>query len=245
MKNIIMKNNRPFDKGFFLSILVIVICFLVGCSAAAKTSTYDVESEIMGKEKEDLLGQVHDRIYEKVERGNEQEEPVLLTGIYAGGQDASVSEGRYVISGSQGGVITLLDEDGNVWLKEALLGDSIVVSLLDTDTVHADAGFDEFVSITKADDWHEPFLTTGIWEVGVDIEPGTYKFFSEGGHGFIQVFEEGVSPRVYEIIGGIYDERVGDKLVETDTGIYKKITLEEGQHIRVTGIAAWFERLEN
>lgn len=242
MKNIIMKNNRLFYTGLFFAIL---ICFLTGCSSAAETSTYDVESEITGEEKDEILGIVYDRIYEKVERGNEKEEPTLLTAIYRGGKDATVPEGRYVISGSQGGLITVLDKDGNVWLKEALLGDSIVVSLLDTDTVHADAGFDEFVSITKAEEWDGLFLTTGIWEVGVDIEPGTYKFFSDGGHGFIQVFEEGKLPRVYEIIGGMMYEQVGDQFEEIDMGIYKKITIEEGQKIRVTGVAAKFEKIEN
>lgn len=243
MRNIIMKNNRCFYKGLLLS--VFILCFLTGCSAAAKTSTYDVEREITGEEKDELLGTVYDRIYEQVERGNEQEEPTLLTGIYTGGKDATVPEGRYVISGSQGGLITILDEDGNVWLKEALFGGSIVVSLLDTDTVHADAGFDEFVSITKAEELDEPLLTTGIWEVGIDIDPGTYKFFSEGGHGFIQVFEKGASPRVYEIIGGLMYEQVGEKFEIIDTGIYKKITIEEGQKIRVTGVAARFEEFED
>lgn len=38
---------------------------------------------------------------------------------------------------------------------------------------------------------------------------------------------------------------VGDRFVETDTGIYKKITIEAGQQIRVTGVAARFEEFES
>src|SRR5699024_211191 len=238
MKNIIMRNNRAIHHRRILLILIMVSGFLSGCSAAAKTSTYDVHSEITGEEKDQILGTAYNRLYEKVERGNEKQDPTILSAIYLGGKDATVPEGRYVITGSQGGLITILDADGNVWLKEALLGDHITVSLLDTDTVHADAGFDEYVSIKKAEEWTEPFLTTGTWEVGVDIEPGTYKFYSEGGYGFIQIYEAGTSPRLYEIIGGVYDEERDI----VNPNIYKEITVTEGQQIRVTGTTVKYEK---
>lgn len=154
-------------------------------------------------------------------------------------------EGRYVITGAQGGLITILDEAGNIWLKEMLLGmeDSITVSLLETDTVHADAGFDEYVSIAKAEESDEPLLTRGIWEVGIDIEPGTYKFFSDHGYGFIQVFEEGKSPRVYEIIGDSSNEQEEEQLEEIDIDLYKQITIETGQKIRITGVPVMYEKV--
>src|SRR5699024_10858282 len=188
--------------------------------------------EITGEEKEDILGTVNNRIYEDVERGNEKEELTKLSAIYKGGKEVSVPEGRYNIFGIQAGVLTLLDENGEPWLKETLNESSVTVSLLETDIIHADAGFDN-VTITKAEENNEPLFTKGIWEVGTDIDPGTYKVFIGYGHGFLEIFEEGKEPRVYEIMGNM----VG----ETQTDIHKVITFEEGQKIRVKGSVRYEE----
>lgn len=240
-----MTYSKSIQHIFLLGFILIALCFLAGCSSLAKTSTYDVHSEIVGEEKDEIIGVVNERIYENVERGHEKEEPTILSAIYRGGKDATVQEGRYVITGSQAGVITLLDEEGTVWFKELLFGNQITVSLLETDTVHADAGFDDFVSITKAEEWTEPFLTNGIWEVGKDIEAGIYKFFTEGGHGFMHIYEKNKSPRLYEMIGEPIDDEVDQTYKAIGKEIYKEITLREGQHIRVTGTTVHYEKLSD
>lgn len=233
MSAIIMKRNRKnrrirgiiFPFGLFILLII-----MAGCSSEAETSTFDVESEITGKEKEEILGTVNDRIYENVERGDEKGEATILSAIYRGGKDESVPEGRYEIYGTQAGVITIFDEDGEPWLEEVLgtSTETVTVSLLDTDSVHADGGF-ESVSIAKAEEQADTQLTNGVWEVGEDIKPGMYKMYSESGHGNVLIFAEGEDPRVYEIIGGMVSE--------TETDIYKKVTLEEGELIRITGMA--------
>jgi len=235
MNAIIMKVSRMNIRGthcIFLFGVLILISLATGCSSDAKTMTYDVNSEITGEEKEDILGTVNDRIYEDVERGNEKEELTKLSAIYKGGKEVSVPEGRYNIFGIQAGVLTLLDENGEPWLKETLNESGVTVSLLETDIIHADAGFDN-VTITKAEENNEPLFTKGIWEVGTDIDPGTYKVFIGYGHGFLEIFEEGKEPRVYEIMGNM----VG----ETQTDIHKVITFEEGQKIRVKGSVRYEE----
>jgi len=60
--------------------------------------------------------------------------------------------------------------------------------------------------------------------------------FIEYSHGFLEIFEEGKEPRVYEIMSNM----VG----QTKTDIHKVITLEEGQKIRVTG-AVRYEELDS
>src|SRR5699024_5039541 len=85
MRDITMKINRfniGTDKVFLLIFLLLFMSRTVRCFQAAKTSTMDVNSEIMGEEKEAIIGNVNDLNYEQVERGNEKLEETTLTAIY-------------------------------------------------------------------------------------------------------------------------------------------------------------------
>lgn len=47
-------------------------------------------------------------------------------------------------------------------------------------------------------------LTAGIWEVGKDIEAGNYSVIpgTDFAFGYLQIFEEGEPPRVFEFLNG-------------------------------------------
>ena len=68
-------------------------------------------------------------------------------------------------------------------------------------------------------------LTTGIWDVGLDIEPGNYTISIPDGYGFVQIFEEGKDPQLFELMGG--------ELTDSKS----QVQLKEGQKVRVSKVS--------
>ncbi|WHT47998.1 hypothetical protein QNH10_18360 [Sporosarcina thermotolerans] len=73
-------------------------------------------------------------------------------------------------------------------------------------------------------------LTTGIWDVGLDIEPGDYTISIPAGYGFVQILEEDKDPRLFELMaGGLTNSK-------------SLVQLKEGQKVRVSKVAVvYFE----
>lgn len=134
--------------------------------------------------------------------------------------------GRYMITGYPTGNIFVYDEKGDLVLSE-IVGSyagpgSLTIDIQSGYTVRADGGYDS-VEITPVPTALATDLTAGLWEVGLDIEPGEYEIALDTKYGYLHVFEEGKEPRVFELIGG--------EIAKSDG----HVTLEEGQVIRVTG----------
>ncbi|WP_040977852.1 hypothetical protein [Oceanobacillus jeddahense] len=68
-------------------------------------------------------------------------------------------------------------------------------------------------------------LTAGISEVGKGIEPGSYSIALEEGDaaGYLEIFEEGESPKVFEVLVNPLEPDID-------------VTLREGQKIRISGV---------
>lgn len=206
---------------------------LNGCGAASEVITsYEENYEIIGVEKENLLENMSDTIYQSIERNHSGAQEVILNVIDKYGNDLTLPEGRYEISGGYSGDIEIRDEEGKLLLTEIIapspLGvESVTVDLNGSHILHVD-GFKE-VMITPVPTESSTELTTGIWEVGKDIEAGNYSV-TGGALGNLVIFEKGEEPQVYEIIGG-------EPTMAID------VQLKTGQKIKISGlIMAQFEQ---
>lgn len=212
---------------FFSSFFV-----LNGCGEVSEVITsYQENYEIIGAEKEKLLENISDTIYESIERNHSDAKEVILNVIDKHGNDLILPEGRYEISGGYSGDIEIRDEKGKLLLTEIIappsLGvESVTVDLNGSHILHV-GGF-EGVVITPVTTESSTELTTGIWEVGKDIEAGDYTVTGSA-LGNLLIFEKEKDPQVYEIIGG-----------EPATAI--DVQLRAGQKLKISGlIMAQFE----
>ncbi|SHF94626.1 hypothetical protein [Ornithinibacillus halophilus] len=201
---------------------------LIGCQQPSeKVLRYDENKEIIGEEKDEIIGEVSDTIYESIDRSNSNSEEIFLEHLDANGAEVVPPEGRYMISGGQSGRILVYDEN-DVLMFEAVRDDfqgvgGITIDLNGSHKVYVDGV--EFAHIMPVPTQISNELTTGIWEVGTDIEAGTYEVSTEFGFGDIQLFEEGESPRLYEILGGSSDSTI-------------ELDLKEGQKVKINGVSA-------
>ena len=93
------------------------------------------------------------------------------------GAKVNVEAGRYVLTGYPTGNIFIYDEDDNLLVRE-IVGEKAGVPTLTADidstfTILFDGGYDT-VTIIPVKTELSTELTTGIWDVGLDIEPGNY-----------------------------------------------------------------------
>ncbi|MCG3089529.1 hypothetical protein [Sporosarcina cyprini] len=232
MKNIMRqasKGNTAGIAGTFCLLLLMAVG-MAGCSEVPKSpeinSAYEQNFEIIGPEKEKMLGAVNPGIYQMVDRENRSAEPVSIPVVPKEGTEVKLKSGRYMFTGYPTGNIFVYDEKGDLILSE-IVGSyagsgSLTIDIQSSYTVRADGGYDS-VEITPVPTALATDLTTGLWDVGQDIEPGDYEIALDYGYGYLHVFEEGKEPRVFELIGG--------EIAKSDG----HVTLEEGQVIRVTG----------
>lgn len=178
---------------------------LNGCQTRSEeVLRYEENYEIIGPEKEDMVENISETVYESIDRSNANTKEVIINAIYNEGKDVSLPEGRYQITGQLTGNVFIRDSEGKE-LFHALLAppplgvDSIVVDVSNTHVVHVD-GFQE-VYISPVPTLLLTELSSGIWEVGKDIEEGKYKVTGND-LGYLQIFEKGKSPQVYEVFGG-------------------------------------------
>ncbi|WP_077602653.1 hypothetical protein [Oceanobacillus sojae] len=218
--------------------LIVLICFfaLTGCSqdssGSEKVLSYQENNEIIGEEREEIVGEVSDTMYESIDRSNTEAEEIVIGPVSGDGEEIIPPEGRYSIGmgfdGSpQSGRVLVYDEEG-ILLIEALLDGSygvgsITVDLNGSHTVYVD-GVDELILIPEETNISNE-LTAGISEVGKDIEPGNYSVVTDldSGMGYLEIFEEGEQPKVFEIL---IDPLEPDIDVE----------LKEGQKVKITGL---------
>lgn len=213
--------KRILSPFFFCSFFL-----LSGCGEVSEVITsYKKNYEIIGVEKERLLENMSDTIYESIERDQSEAKEVILDVIDKHGNVLTLPEGRYEISGGYSGTIEIHDAEGKLLLTEIIapspLGvESVTVDLNGSHILHV-SGFNG-VTITPVATERSTQLTTGIWEVGKDIEAGNY---SVTGNvlGNLFIFEKGKEPQVYEIING-------EPATEID------VQLQTGQKLKLSGL---------
>jgi hypothetical protein len=233
MKNTMQKWFEWFS-GKIASCLLIVSCILIlsGCHAMQKSESgkvdpYEKNFEIVGSEKDALIGKVNPAIFKTVDRSNEKAEQVESGVFTQEGVKVTLQPGRYSITGYPAGNIFIYDENGDLVIREIVgaggVG-SLTVDIENTYTVFADGGYDH-VSFIPVPTKLSTDLNAGIWEVGLDIEAGEYIFGSEHGLGYLELHEKGKDPVLYEVIGA---SQMGSK---------SRVKLTEGQKLRITGIS--------
>jgi hypothetical protein len=229
MRNIILKfRNSERHKVMKWVIIGSLLLILSGCQEPSeKVLHYQENYEIIGTERDEIISNVSDTLYDSIDRSNSGAKEIVIDAIYKHGKKVTPPEGRYQIYGSLTGNVHIRDHQGELVLYE-LIGpspygvESITVDLNGSQTVEV-GGFEQ-VSIMPVATESSHELTAGIWEVGRDIEPGHYKVTGQS-LGHLQIFEQGTSPQVYEVIGG-------------DTQSTSTVQLKEGQKLRITGLSS-------
>ncbi|MDN4606892.1 hypothetical protein [Sporosarcina highlanderae] len=221
--------------GIIGSVFFVATCLLLmtGCNPLQGTATekiinYEKNFEIVGSEKDELIGKVNPEIFFTANRSNEGLEQVGHNVYTKEGVKVNLQEGRYLITGQPAGNIFIYDENGNLVIREVVgYGGvaSLSVDIKDSYTIFADGGYD-YVNFTPLSTLPSTELTAGIWEVGLDIEAGEYIVSNDNGLGYLEVHEKGKEPILYEIIGG--------SQISQSTS---RVSLIDGQKLRVTKIS--------
>ncbi|MEN2767599.1 hypothetical protein [Ornithinibacillus xuwenensis] len=218
-------------------VFVTSLSVLIGCQEqpSEKVLHYQANNEIIGIEKEEIIGDISDTIYDSIDRSNLEAKEVFIHPIEGKGEDIVLPEGRYVIGIGevldglpQSGRILVYDDEGQLLLNELVDSaygvNSVTLDLNGVHKVHID-GLDQAL-IVPASTQISNELTAGIWEVGKDIEAGKYSVIaaSEFAFGDLQVFEEGESPKLYEILNSSTDSKI-------------EIELKKGQKLKISGLS--------
>ena len=212
-----------------------VLLVLVGCGRILNAPTYnnitayEKNSEIVGEEKEEIVGKVSQTIFDQVDRDNSEGEYVETGVIEKSGMEVSVPEGRYEIFAGAAGNVFIYDEQGDLLIREMFdrfygVDSSLTVDLSESHTIFFDGGL-EGATIRHAETKISNNLTPGIWEVGLDIEAGDYTITTDNLVGYLQVFEPDKEVRVYELVGG------------GTTQTKSNVQLVEGQKLKITGVS--------
>lgn len=213
--------------------LLFVIVMLGGCDGYLNATpsnhmtAVEKNSEIVGDEKEEIIGKVSQTIFNAIDRSNTDVERVETGVIEKTGMEIQVSEGRYVIFAGPAGNVFIYDEKGDLLIRELfdMTGGagSVTVDLSEEHTLFFDGGLDG-ATILPAETFISNELTPGIWEVGKDIQEGAYTISTAYGIGHLQIFELDEEVLVYELIGGDY------------TQTESVIQLVDGQKLKITGV---------
>ncbi|MDR0416441.1 MAG: DUF2510 domain-containing protein [Propionibacteriaceae bacterium] len=169
-------------------------------------------------------------------RDNSTAEPAQLgAGVFTVGAD--VRPGRYVITPAEGesGNLQVSRPSDPLYVNE-ILGDamglgvpSVTIGLADGDEITI-SGLSA-VSFTPAETALSTTLTTGRWDVGVDIPAGRYTATpADGQSGNFFVYRGSGFPLVNEILGG---ELGGEYGVPNVT-----VNLEDGQTVVLSGLSS-------
>lgn len=173
-------------------------------------------------------------------------------GVYTAGED--FPEGRYRFLYAQDAMqngpmnnatLRVTDSDGQLILQELLspmsatlvevdLKAGNIVSLAGEEfpvKMGTEALPEQLLYEMGATPEADVILYTGIWEVGEQIEAGTYTISQQPPTGFLYVFEESIEPRIYQFAGTVtFDSETGDVITESGE---LNLTLEDGQKIYV------------
>jgi len=198
-----------------------LIAILFGCSTnfTEHTYLYIENSEIIGEEKENLLKNLSPTIWDEIDRSNKYAKE-LIAEVKKPNSEFKVSPGRYIISGTLAGNITVYDQDRKILLDETIgIINTVTLDLNENHIIVADGGF-ESIMIEPVSTEIQTTLTTGIWDVGLDVEPGTYSFKAGWGTGYIIVLDRKEEPKVYDVIGNFTESKIelksGQKVIITE-----------------------------
>lgn len=230
MKNIMQKR---FEAQVVLIVIFVCMLILSGChnlhgnKSEMIRSAYADNYEITGTAKDKIIGMVHPAIFTTVDRSNSEAKSTYGPMPSKKGAKITIESGRYVLTGNPSGNIYIYDQDDNLLVRE-IVGDKAGVPTLTADIDSAfsivfDGGYNT-VTIQPVKTELSTELTTGIWDVGMDIEPGDYTISIPYGYGFVQIFEEGKDPQLFEMMGGEL------------TGTQSQVQLKEGQKVRISKV---------
>ncbi|WP_252502308.1 hypothetical protein [Sporosarcina sp. Marseille-Q4943] len=207
MKNIMEKRFNA--KGMLIGISICML-FLSGChnlqgKKSEMISVYAENYEITGSTRDEIIGKVHQAIFTTVDRSNEEAKRMYGAVPTKKGVTLNIEAGRYELTGYPSGNIFIYDKDDNLLVRE-IVGEKAGVPTLTADidstfSIFFDGGYNT-INIEPVATMLSTELTAGIWDVGLDIEPGNYTMSIPNGHGFVQIFEEGTDPRLFELLGG-------------------------------------------
>jgi hypothetical protein len=218
-----------------LIIFVVGVFVMTGCEHGAfqdppteKVLRFKENFEIIGSEREDMIGKVNPALFITSDRSNALAEEVRLPVVPQEGEEIKLPSGRYSISGFPTGNVFVRDENGELVLRE-IVGTyagvrSLTVDIDESYTVRVDGGYN-YVTILPVATQLSTELTAGIWDVGLDIEAGDYTVTAPNGLGYLQVLDKNDDPKMYELIVG------------AASSTSSKIQLTDGQKLRITGIS--------
>lgn len=235
MKNTILTWNKRIKRRVFLLLIYTTLFVMTGCTygpfqnaPSEKVLLYEGNFEITGRENDDIIGKVNPALFETSDRSNALAEEVDITVVPIEGKEIKLPSGRYTITGYPTGNVFIRDKHGELLLRE-IVGSyagvgSLTVDIDETYTVRVDGGYDS-VNILPVPTLLSTELTTGIWEVGLDIEAGKYTITTPNGLGYLQIFDHNDDSKMYELIGG------------TSSSTKSEVRLIAGQKLRLTGIS--------
>ncbi|WP_239429558.1 hypothetical protein [Sporosarcina sp. ACRSL] len=207
--------------------------FLSGChnlqgKKSEMISVYADNYEITGTTRDEIIGKIHPAIFTTVDRSNTGATRKYGPMPTKKGAKVTLETGRYALTGYPSGNIYVYDEDDNLLFRE-IVGEKVGMPTLTADidssfSIVFDGGYNT-VTILPVKTELSTELTAGIWDVGLDIEPGNYTISIPYGYGFVQILEEGKDPQLFELMGGEL------------TGSQSQVQLKEGQKVRVTKVS--------
>ncbi len=169
-------------KRMTIALLLAVLLVLAGCEQVLNAPTFnnmtahEKNSEIIGEERDKIVGKVSQTIFNAVDRDKSKGQSVGVVDIPKSGKRAFVPEGRYEIFAGESGNVVVYDLDGSPVISEMFdrfygVDNSVTVNIGPEHTIFFDGGLGG-ATLLHAETQISNNLTTGIWEVGIDIEAG-------------------------------------------------------------------------
>lgn len=214
----IKNNNGKSFKRKWLGLLLVATLGIaaVGCSSTTPSDSGDGTTKTEDKKEE--KAQTRDNSTAK--------ETTLAAGTFYVGEDVPV--GRYVVSGDSTGNFFVYDKSGMPKVNEILGTDGFGV---ETVTINLEEGQKIEISginnvkFVPAETKMLSELSSGSWEVGLDVEPGRYIASVDEGTGNFFVYRKGL-PKVNEILDASAGMGVQNVTIE----------LEKGDVIQINGL---------
>lgn len=207
---------------------VTLLLFMAGCQLLASTelteeaAKYEKNHEIIGEEKAEIIGEIHPDIFkpalvtDKIDEGNILEIDNLSDRPY------QVPTGRYEIYVEGTGYVYLYDENDDLVYREYV---GYGIETIEVDIYESyDFRFNalEYVRISEIKPEIKNEFTSGVYEVGTHIKPGTYEVSGQG-FGYMKVLSE-EEQELYELTESAFTKTVVN------------IVLEEGQKVIISGL---------
>lgn len=214
-------------KKVIIVATIVSLFILTGCiqQLSDKVLSYQENYELIGDERVEIIGNISNTIYESIDRSNSEATELIIDPIFQEGNDVILPEGRYAIAAQIAGNVFVRDEAGELLFHDIIAPPPFGVGKVTFDVngkhiVHVD-GFEQ-VFITPVATQLSNELSPGIWEVGKDIEEGSYTVTGDG-FGYLQIFQQGEEPKVYELLGATNQEIT--------------LHLKEGQKVKITRVS--------